>query len=91
MSSTSQDYFASVASDWDEIRAGYFSERMRDGAIAKAHLPKGAVVADIGTGTGFVAAGLASRVAKVYGIDASAAMLQVARRKLSAFPNVQLR
>ncbi len=90
MSSSSDDYFASVAGQWDEIRSGYFTEHMRDAAIRRAGLPADAIVADIGTGTGFVAAGLAPRAAKVYGFDASAPMLEVARRNLEAFPNVEL-
>ncbi len=83
-------YFAQVAEDWDEIRSGYFTEHMRDAAIARAKLPPEAVVADVGTGTGFVAAGLVSSAARVYGFDASPAMLDVARRNLAAFPNVEL-
>lgn len=86
----SNTYFAQVAGEWDEIRSGYFTEHMRDAAIAKANLTPGAIVADIGTGTGFVAAGLAPKAGKVYGFDASAAMLEVARRNLVAFPNVEL-
>ncbi len=89
MSSDPQTYFASVANQWDQIRAGYFSEHMRDAAIRKAKLPQGAVVADIGTGTGFVAAGLAPLAARVYGFDASAEMLGVARRNLKRFANVE--
>src|SRR4030042_3502023 len=85
------EYFAKVAGEWDEIRAGYFTEHMRDAAIAKADLAPGAVVADVGTGTGFVAAGLARTAGKVYGFDASAAMLDVARRNLAARPNVEFR
>lgn len=90
MSPSSQEYFASVASKWDEIRTGYFTEHMRDAAILKARLPEKAIVADIGTGTGFVAAGLAPRVARVFGFDASAEMLDVARTNLAAFSNVRL-
>ena len=89
--SSSNEYFASVANQWDEIRAGYFTEHMRDAAIAKAALKEGAVVADIGTGTGFVAAGLAPHAAKVYGFDASSEMLEVARKNLAGFSNVELR
>lgn len=84
-------YFRQVAGRWDELRAGYFTEHMRDAAIAKARVPAGAIVADVGTGTGFVAAGLAPGAAKVYGFDASPEMLEVARRNLAAFPNVELR
>src|SRR5512133_3579056 len=86
----SNAYFSGVAEQWDEIRSGYFTEHMRDAAIAKAGVPAGAVVADVGTGTGFVAAGLAPHAAKVYGFDASAAMLAVAKRNLAKFSNVEL-
>ena len=55
MLNDAQTYFASVAGQWDEIRSGYFTEHMRDSAIAKANLPENAVVADIGSGTGFSA------------------------------------
>jgi len=55
----------------------------RDAAIAKANLPPNAIVADVGTGTAFVAQGLAARAAKVIGFDASPDMLAVARRNLS--------
>lgn len=90
MSNDSKTYFAAVAAQWDEIRSGYFTEHMRDAAIAKANLPENAIVADIGSGTGFVAAGLASKAAKVYGFDSSAEMLSVARRNLEKFSNVEL-
>lgn len=86
-----QDYFARVAEDWDEIRSGYFTEEMRDAAIALAQLTPAAIVADVGTGTGFVIQGLAPLVAKVYGFDESPEMLQVAKRNLNAFDNVELR
>ncbi len=87
----SNAYFAQVAGQWDEMRAGYFTEHMRDAAITKTNLAPGAVVADVGTGTGFVAVGLAPTAKKVYGFDASPAMLEVARRNLKVFPNVELR
>ena len=89
--SAANPYFAAVADQWDEIRSGYFTEQMRDAAITKADLPPKAVVADVGTGTGFVAQGLASRAAKVIGFDASPEMLAVARRNLAALGNVEWR
>jgi ubiquinone/menaquinone biosynthesis C-methylase UbiE len=87
----SNSYFAEVAEQWDEIRSDYFTEHLRDAAIDKARLPATAVVADVGTGTGFVAAGLASRAAHVVGFDASPEMLAVARRNLAQFDNVEFR
>ena len=85
----SKGYFAEVAGRWDDIRAGYFTEEMRDDAIDRARLPSGAVVADVGTGTGFVARGLAPKVARVFGFDESPEMLAVARKNLSDFRNVE--
>ncbi len=88
---SSEEYFASVAGEWDAMRSEYFTEHMRDAAIRKAGLPAGAVIADIGTGTGFLAAGLAPGAARVYGFDASKEMLEVARTNLAGFPNVELK
>lgn len=85
----SKGYFAEVAGRWDDIRAGYFTEEMRDDAIERARLPSNAVVADVGTGTGFVARGLAPKVARVIGFDESPEMLAVARKNLSAFGNIE--
>lgn len=87
----SNPYFANVAEQWDEIRSDYFTEHMRDAAIDKAQLPPLAVVADVGTGTGFVARGLVERAGKVIGFDASPEMLTVARRNLAQFANVEFR
>lgn len=86
-----QDYFARVAEDWDEIRSGYFTEEMRDAAISLARLTPDTIVADVGTGTGFVIQALAPHVTKVYGFDESLEMLDVAQRNLAAFDNVELR
>ena len=85
----SQDYFQHVAGNWDQISAGYFGPAVRDAAIAKAYLRPEMAVADIGSGTGFVAAGLAPLVKRVYVVDSSAAMLEVAKKNLSAFDNVE--
>ncbi len=87
----SNPYFAEVAEQWDVIRSDYFTEHMRDAAIDKARLSARAVVADVGTGTGFVAAGLVSRAARVVGFDASPQMLAVARRNLAQCDNVEFR
>jgi len=86
----SKRYFAQVARRWDEMRSGFFTEEMRDDAIGRARLQPNAVVADIGTGTGFVIQALAPLVRKVYGFDESPEMLAVARRNLANFRNVEL-
>lgn len=73
-----RQYFDDVAEDWDEIRTGYFDESVRESAIRAACLEPHMTVADIGTGTGFMAIGLAPLVAHVIGIDTSTEMLRVA-------------
>lgn len=88
--SESKQYFAKVAGTWDEMRTGFFTESMRDAAIEKAQLPSGAIVADIGTGTGFVLMGLAQRAARVVGFDESAEMLAIARSNLAGHSHVTL-
>jgi ArsR family transcriptional regulator len=50
-----------------------------------------AVVGDLGCGTGQVSAALAPFVARVIGVDSSAAMLQAARKRLREHQNVELR
>lgn len=84
----SADYFERVADQWDELRSGYFSEAVRDSAICKAYLHPEMVAADIGAGTGFMAAGLAPLVKHIQVLDGSAAMLEVARKNLAGFDNL---
>ena len=86
----SKEYFAEVAQEWDAMRSEFFTEEMRDDAIARAKLPQGSVVADVGTGTGFVLSALARDAAHAYGFDESDEMLAVARKNLSGYANVTL-
>lgn len=87
--SGSSQYFKQVANDWDDIRAGYFGDGVRDAAIAKAYLRPEMAVADIGAGTGFISAGLAPVVKRVYVVDASPEMLRIAERNLASFDNIE--
>ena len=64
-----------MAGGWDQIRSGYFTEAMRDAAIREADLPPDAVVADVGTGTGFVLQGLVGKASSLVGFDESPEML----------------
>jgi arsenite methyltransferase len=89
MTDASARYFDEVAGQWDDLRTGYFGEAVRQAAIAKAYLRPEMVVADVGSGTGFVAAGLAPLVSHVHVVDGSAAMLEVARRNLVPFSNTE--
>jgi arsenite methyltransferase len=88
MTPTAAAYFEQVADQWDTLRAGYFQEPVRESAIAHAYLRPEMEVADVGCGTGFIAAGLAPLVSRVYALDGSQAMLDVARHNLAEHDNV---
>ncbi len=85
----SEAYFEQVAGQWNDMRAGYFRDAVREAAIAKAYLHPGMTVSDVGAGTGFMAAGLAPLVQKVHLLDGSAAMLEKACRSLANFNNLE--
>ena len=77
-----QAFFERVATDWDTMRLAYYDERVIEKMAAVSGVGEGMTVADVGTGTGFVAAGIAPRVKRVIGIDNVPAMLEVARENL---------
>ena len=79
-----QEFFERVAGDWDAMRLAYYDERVIEKMAEVARLGEASEVADVGTGTGFVAAGIAPRVERVVGIDNAPAMLEVARKNLRA-------
>jgi ubiquinone/menaquinone biosynthesis C-methylase UbiE len=87
-----QAFFERVASDWDTMRLAYYDERVIEKMTEVSGADEDATVVDVGTGTGFVAAGLAPRVKRVIGIDNSPAMLEVARANLDTLgiANVEL-
>jgi ArsR family transcriptional regulator len=74
------------------MRLVYYDEAVIERLAAAAELDETMTVADVGTGTGFVAAGLAGRVARVIGIDDSPGMLAEAERNLAELgaTNVEL-
>ncbi len=88
MTDATAAYFAENAGRWDELRASYFGEEVREAALARGYLRSEYTVADVGAGTGFMADALAPRVAHVRVIDGSAAMLEVAKQNLAAHDNV---
>ena len=55
-----QAFFEQVASNWDTMRLAYYDERVIEKMAEVAELGEGSEVADVGTGTGFVVAGIAS-------------------------------
>jgi len=85
-----EDFFAGAAGDWDRLRAEWYGTRFGVEALL-ALLPPGWTVADLGCGTGALAAALAPVVARVVGVDRSADMLRAARRRTAGLDNVELR
>jgi ubiquinone/menaquinone biosynthesis C-methylase UbiE/DNA-binding transcriptional ArsR family regulator len=86
----SQEFFSSSAGQWDRLRDELFGDRVHLAALA-ALADADSVAGDLGCGTGQMSAALAPFVGRVIAVDASAAMLQAAKRRLSAFDNVDLR
>jgi SAM-dependent methyltransferase len=86
----SQGFFAGAAGKWDRLREELYGRTFTQEAFLGL-LPADWVVADLGCGTGQVAAALAPHVRGVLAVDQSAAMLKAARRRLSEFPNVELK
>ena len=78
-----QNYFARMAADWDRLRNLHASDEAVDMAVLAAlgDAPLGSVL-DLGTGTGRILALLAPLASRAVGVDASHAMLQVARANL---------
>jgi ArsR family transcriptional regulator len=88
--SKTQEFFATTAGQWDRLRDDLFGDRFHLLALT-ALVDRRWIVGDLGCGTGQLAAALAPHVAEVIGVDASAAMLQAARKRLQHFDNVNLR
>ena len=86
----SQEFFSSSAGQWDRVRDDLFGDRFHLAALA-AFASREWTVGDLGCGTGQVSASLAPFVERVVAVDASAAMLQAAKKRLHEFDNIDLR
>lgn len=84
---SSSEYFATVAEQWDDLRAGFFPQAVREKALAAAGAQAGRTAADIGAGTGFVTQALLDAGLTVFAVDQSPAMLAELRAK---FPTADL-
>jgi SAM-dependent methyltransferase len=84
-----QRFFAGAAGAWDRLRTEVYGRRVGTEALL-ALVPPEWTVADLGCGTGALAAELAPRVRRVIAVDQSPAMLRAARRRLAPFENVEL-
>lgn len=84
------DFFAAAAADWDRLRVDYYGPNVTEAALLGL-LPSHWTVADLGCGTGQVAAALAPCVSRVIGVDRSAEMLEAAAARTRELANVELR
>jgi ubiquinone/menaquinone biosynthesis C-methylase UbiE len=80
--SDTREYFDNVAGQWDQMRRQFFGDGVRRAAIAAAGIRPGMTVADIGTGTGFLAEAALDAGAHVIGVDLSDAMLKQVTSRL---------
>lgn len=83
-------FFSGAAGRWDRMRSELYGQAFTQAALLSL-LPPDWVVADLGCGSGLVAAALAPFVRNVIGVDQSAAMLKAARKRTSPLRNVELR
>jgi len=89
-SGKSREFFDASSRRWDELRDELFGNSFYLFALMGL-LPSAWTVADLGCGTGTISEALAPFVERVIGVDASDAMLELARGRLSRFDNVDLR
>jgi len=84
-------YFDDIASQWDSMRAGFFSESIREKAFSVLKVETGKLCADIGAGTGFITEGLIQKGCKVIAVDQSEEMLNQMKKKYSDCKLVEYR
>jgi ubiquinone/menaquinone biosynthesis C-methylase UbiE len=87
---TSKAFFSSAAGQWDALREELFGRHVELAGLLGL-LDERWVVADLGCGTGQIAANLARFVHRVIAVDDSSAMLNAARIRLAGFDNVDVR
>ena len=86
-------FFDGVSTQWDDMRESFYNEQVIICLATAIDAQPTTIVADVGTGTGFVAAGLSPTVGRVIGVDNSEPMLAVARANFVALDidNVETR
>ena len=77
-------FFERVSVEWDEMRSSFYNSDIIDALAERGQVTSASRVVDVGTGTGFVAAGLGGRAETVIGVDSSPAMLAVAAENIGA-------
>jgi ubiquinone/menaquinone biosynthesis C-methylase UbiE len=87
----SKKYFEKVASQWDQMRKSFYSDNVREKALAAAKIKEGELAADIGAGTGYITEGLVQKGLNVIAVDETQAMLEEMKKKLSRFNTIDYR
>jgi ubiquinone/menaquinone biosynthesis C-methylase UbiE/DNA-binding transcriptional ArsR family regulator len=87
---TSQQFFASSAAQWDRLRTELFGSRTELLALLGL-MDAGWTVGDLGCGTGQLSEAMAPFVKRVIAVDESPAMLRASRARLATCPNVDVR
>lgn len=77
-----RQFFNAIADDWDQLAGEILGSYDLPGAIAATVVP-GAVAADLGCGTGEVLERILPVAGHVIGVDGSARMLDLARRRFA--------
>ncbi|MDT4896079.1 MAG: hypothetical protein QOH25_1156 [Acidobacteriota bacterium] len=85
----SKRFFNQVAGEWDEMRAHFYSENVREKAFDMAGVQPGQLAADLGAGTGFMTEGLLRRGLKVIAVDQSEPMLLKMKSKFAGFDEIK--
>ena len=85
-----KSFFSGVAGNWDQMRAELIGARTDLLALLDL-LDESWTVGDLGCGTGQLTEALAPVVKQVIAVDESGAMLNAAKRRLSALGNVDVR
>jgi ArsR family transcriptional regulator len=86
----SQEFFASAAGGWDRLRSELFGDTFFLWGVLGLIEPN-LVVGDLGCGTGQLTETVAPYVKQVIAVDSSPDMLDAARQRVGAAPNVDLR
>jgi ArsR family transcriptional regulator len=86
----SQEFFATAAGGWDDLRTDLFGDTFYLWAVLGLIDPA-LVVGDLGCGTGQLTETIAPCVRRVVAVDGSDDMLEAARRRVGDMTNVELR
>lgn len=77
-----RQFFNAIAEDWDKLSRDVLGSFDLPTAVT-SHMPRCAVAADLGCGTGNVLHAMLGRCDRVIGVDGSPRMLELARRSFS--------